>query len=296
VFAGAEFGGPPADRYSLAAQYVAGGPLRPTLLAGPLYSEGELGYQIKTSATLAPGMLLRAEYEDDPLPVYGGERERRFFVGLNADLTWAQGRVMPAYTRGIREDRGGIAGVVEVEQPPPGAEYALEGLKIIVDGRPMATTSRGGRFYVSNLPEGVFEVQLDTENLPIELQPVRDRVAAQVAGGAITRLSFTVRPEYGIAGRITDREGRRLVGVWVEALGTDGAAVGRGVSDRFGLYRIDRLPPGTYTLRVAPAEFPGVDLPTLTVVVTNDFLFGQDLQLPLDLGDGDPAVVEPAVP
>lgn len=296
VFVGAEFGGPLPDRYSLAAQYLAGGALRPTILAGPLYSEGELGYQIKTSATLAPGMLLRIEYEDDPLPVYSGERERRFFVGLNADLTWAQGRVMPASTRGIREDRGGIAGVVVVERAPAGMQYTLEGLTILVDGRAMATTTRGGRFYVSNLPEGVFEVRLDTEKLPIELQPVRDTVAAQVAGGAVTRLSFTVRPEYGIAGRLSDRFGRRLEDITVELLGSDGAAVGRGVSDRFGLYRIDRLPPGTYTLRVAPGQLPGVELPTREVVVSDDFLFGQDLQLPLELSDVDPEAAPPSAP
>ena len=296
VFAGAELGGPLADRYSLAAQYVAGGALRPTILAGPLYSEGELGYQIKTSAALAPGMLLRVEYEDDPLPVFGRERERRFFVGLNADLTWAQGRVMPASTRGIREDRGGIAGVVVVEQPPAGAQYTLEGLKIFVDGRAMATTTRGGRFYVGNLPEGVFEVRLDTENLPIELQPVRDAIAAQVAGGAVTRLTFTVRPEYGIAGRITNRDGQRIEGVTVEVVRGDGAVVGRGVSDRFGLYRIDQLPPGAYTVRVAAGQFPGVDLPSRELVISDDFLFGQDLQLTLELGDDDPGAAPPSAP
>jgi hypothetical protein len=68
------------------------------------------------------------------------------------------------------------------------------------------------------------------------------------------------------------------------------------VSDRFGLYRIDRLPPGTYTLRVAPGQLPGVELPTREVVVSDDFLFGQDLQLPLELSDVDPEAAPPSAP
>jgi hypothetical protein len=40
-----------------------------------------------------------------------------------------------------------------------------------------------------------------------------------------------------------------------------------------------------YTLRVAPDQFPDAEMPTLEVVITDDFLFGQDLQLPFVVGD-----------
>ncbi|PWB69524.1 MAG: hypothetical protein C3F15_14960, partial [Holophagae bacterium] len=95
---------------------------------------------------------------------------------------------------------------------------------------------------------------------------------------------------------ITDRVGRRLDGVAVELLDAAGSVVGHGVTDRFGLYRIDRVPPGTYTLRMAPGQFPGAELPVLEVSVTDDFLFSQDLQLPVLRGDDQDVVNAPLVP
>jgi hypothetical protein len=70
-------------------------------------------------------------------------------------------------------------------------------------------------------------------------------------------------------------------------LNPEGDVVARGVSDRFGLFRVDSVPPGTYTLRVAPDQFPDAEMPTREVVITDDFLFGQDLQLPFVVEDRD---------
>ncbi|NIT65472.1 MAG: hypothetical protein GWM93_02085, partial [Gemmatimonadetes bacterium] len=51
-------------------------------------------------------------------------------------------------------------------------------------------------------------------------------------------------------------------------------------TDRFGLYRFDRVVVGRYTVRLAAANAPRADItwPSRTVEV-NDFLFGQDLEL-----------------
>jgi len=282
LFAGAELGGTLDNSYSLLFQVTGGGRFRPTVLAGPLYSDGALGYEIKTSVAVAPGILLRVEYGDDPLRVPVERRGRRFLVALNTALTWAHGKVMSARTRGVREDRGGIAGVVRVEPETTGPRHTLEGLAILVAGRPVARTSHGGRFYAANLREGVYEVELDTENLPIELQPARSSVVVQIAGGAITRVEFTVRPEFGIAGRLTDLSGRHLPGIRLLVENASGETVARATTDRFGLYG---RPPATYTLRLDPVAMPGLDLPTRKFVITDDFLFGQDLILPA-LGEG----------
>jgi hypothetical protein len=54
----------------------------------------------------------------------------------------------------------------------------------------------------------------------------------------------------------------------------------RAVSDRFGYYRIDGLPPATYGLTLADEERPGEgiwEMPRREVIVVDDFLFGQDL-------------------
>jgi hypothetical protein len=81
---------------------------------------------------------------------------------------------------------------------------------------------------------------------------------------------------------------RRAVSALVLLAEHAGAVVQRRVIDRFGLYRIDRLPAGTYLLRVAPSQPKGAEPPTHLVVVSDDVLFGRDLALSFELPEEDP--------
>lgn len=85
-----------------------------------------------------------------------------------------------------------------------------------------------------------------------------------MAAAAVTRLDFVVRPEFGIAGRVTGAAGQVLAGLTVELFDAEEQRVKTAVTDPFGLYRIDGLPIGRYTLRLAPASLPepGVEPPS----------------------------------
>jgi hypothetical protein len=125
----------------------------------------------------------------------------------------------------------------------------------------------------------VYRIEVEPDHLPIELVPrVRSRTA-RVGGAAVTRVDFLVRPEYGIAGRVDASDGRAIAEARVELLDGARIVVARAVTDRFGHYRMDGLPIGTYELRLEPFTQPGMgtDGPFRIVQVTDDFLFGQDL-------------------
>ena len=63
-----------------------------------------------------------------------------------------------------------------------------------------------------------------------------------------------------------------VVSCWIRAASA--------VTDRFGLYRMDGLSPGRYTLAVQVRDPHAAGAPEGVVVLTDDFLFGQDLVLP----------------
>ncbi len=286
LFAGVQRGGDLAQRYSVALRHAGRGHRRTSWTVGGIFAEEELGFRLAASTALVPGVLLRLDWEDDPLPFDArGSRNRQLLVGLTTDLTWSGGRLLPARSLAIRDDRGAVAGRVRIDAPGS-QSYPLADLWIRIDGRAGGRTVPGGSFFIGNLPEGVYRLELDRENLPIELAPERIAVAAEVAGGAVTRVEFLVRPEFGIAGRVTGSGGAFLAGVRVELLDAGGRAVASAVTDRFGLYRIDRLPIGRYVLKISPESIPGAvdELPSRPIEIADDFLFGQDLVLPAAAG------------
>ena len=95
-------------------------------------------------------------------------------------------------------------------------------------------------------------------------------------------MDFVLSPEFGVAGRLTDSAGQNLRGVTIELVAGDGGVLRSARTDRFGLFRVDGAPIGTYTLRVATESFPSrlADLPSRRVEISDDYKFGQDLQVP----------------
>jgi hypothetical protein len=227
--------------------------------------------------------------ESDALGATGLDAdEPRVLFNLIADLGLSRGRLVAAQTTAVREGRGGIAGVVHVEAPRGFPRFHLADLPVSIDGRRVARTDADGEFFVGNLRPGVYHLELGSENLPIELVARLRSVNAEVSGAAVTRVDFIVRPEFGVAGRVRDAAGTPVAGLEVEVLDDSGSVVSRTRSDRYGLFRIDGLAIGRYLLRPAPFGIAGLDAAAAArpVQITDDFLFDQDLTLPLLVDDG----------
>jgi len=231
-----------------------------------------------TTLRLAPAMVSRLELEiDDPFRTQSWKSgdSWRIQAGVSADFSIIGRSFLPVQAHMIRTNRGGIAGKVRLVSGLDKMPYSLKDLYIFINGQPFTRTIRGGTFFAGNLEEGTYLVELDTENLPLELSPVRHSAVAQVVNGAITHVEFGVRPEFGIAGRIQDETGRRIVGIEVELVSMDGSLINSARTDRFGLYRMDGIIPGTYRLRVRWNEMTLSEIERQINV--NDFLFDQDL-------------------
>jgi len=274
-------GGLPAKQ-TLGVDWSGRGSRRPRAYAAAQYSDGYFGARIGGQIVVLPGVLGRVEYYSDPLSLaVGGERRNRFVIGINVDLASSHKGIVPATNNWSRRNRGAIAGRVRVQREDDFEDPRLSGVAILVDGMQVTRTGPGGSFYASNLKPGIYRVDLDADGLPIELVPTVDSVVAEVAEEGVTRVDFVVRPEYGLAGRLTDSAGQNIRGVMIELVAADGSVLQSTQTDRFGLYRIDSVPIGPYSLRVAAESFPSraEELPSRTVELSNDYLFGQDLQL-----------------
>ena len=106
---------------------------------------------------------------------------------------------------------------------------------------------------------------------------------ARISAGAVTEIQFVVRAEFGLAGRLTTADGEHLTRVRVELVDLEGNRVASATTNRFGLYRLDGVPIGTYQLRIAPDSLPRAgELPIREIEIRDSFLFGQDLVLPDD--------------
>jgi hypothetical protein len=248
-----------------------------------VWNSGDLGFVAGGSMRVVPGVFASAEYQSEP-PIAMTEHvgDSYLVASVRTDFTFSGGRMFAAESGTALRNRGAVAGRILVKGLEPGQEFDLEGVVVIIDNLHKVLTDASGNFYKGDLKQGMHVIDLDLENLPMALVPVRSSLIAKVVPRAVTRVDFTVRQEYGLAGRVTDAAGGRLPGVRVELVSGTGSLVSVVTTDQFGLYRIDHVAPGEYRLRINaadPALGPSVS-PERDVLVRDEFLFDLDLQVP----------------
>ncbi|MEH2181987.1 carboxypeptidase regulatory-like domain-containing protein [Nostoc sp.] len=252
------------------------------------YRDGDIGPVIGASMRVLPGLFARVEYQGIPSRIkniFGGIGDDRLFISLVSDLSFIGGRMTPSEYTSIGKDKGAIAGRIVIEGAKKGFNLSESTIQVInKQGQSVGgtVTDSQGNFFVGNLPEGVYVVQFDPQGLPVELSVKKSTIVAKVESSAVTKLDFPVRVEYGLAGRITDAAGKPIPGIEVEVINAEGKRISSSASDEFGLYRLDAVPLGKYTLRIPPQD--GItnnsNLPTREITIDKDFLYDQNLQLP----------------
>ncbi|WP_375514441.1 collagen binding domain-containing protein [uncultured Nostoc sp.] len=245
------------------------------------YRDGDIGPVIGASMRVLPGLFARVEYQGIPSRiknVFGGIGEDRLFISLVSDLSFAGGRMTPSEYTLIGKDKGAIAGRIVIEGAKKGFNLSESTIQVInKQGQSVAgtVTDSQGNFFVGNLPEGLYVVQFDPQGLPLELTVKKSTIVAKVESSAVTKLDFPVRVEYGLAGRITDAAGKPIPGIEVEVINAEGKRISSSESDEFGLYRLDAVLLGKYTLRIPPQD--GItnnsNLPTREITIDKDFLY-----------------------
>jgi hypothetical protein len=288
--AGTEFGSGSAPRYTLGVGYYPNSLRQLSWNVGLALREGEVAPIAGASMQVLPGLLARLEYQGIPSRAtsgnFGGFGDDRFSLTLVSDLSFAQGQIAPANYTGVTKERGAIAGHIKVEGAKGGFDLSGSNVSIIDNrGQVMGSsqTDSKGNFFVGGLPEGNYIVELQPDTLPVELSVPKTSMVAQVANSAVTRLDFPVRAEFGVAGRVTDVSGQPLAEVKIELMNSAGARILSGITDQFGLYRLDGVPVGKYMLRVSTQDgLNGNDaLPKRSIEIRNEFVYNQNLQLPI---------------
>ncbi|MEH2435624.1 MAG: carboxypeptidase regulatory-like domain-containing protein [Nostoc sp.] len=288
VSLGTESGGDLPTRYTITLNRNASNFSDLSWRIGLGYRDGDIGPVIGASMRVLPGLFARVEYQGIPSRIkniFGGIGDDRLFISLVSDLSFAGGRMTPSEYTSIGKDKGAIAGRIVIEGAKKGFDLSESTIQLInKQGQAVAETltDSKGNFFVGNLPEGVYVVQFDPQGLPVELSVKKSTIVAKVESSAVTKLDFPVRVEYGLAGRITDAAGKPIPGIEVEVINAEGKRISSSESDEFGLYRLDAVPLGKYTLRIPPQD--GIrnnsNLPTREITIDKDFLYDQNLQLP----------------
>ncbi|MEM9926502.1 MAG: carboxypeptidase regulatory-like domain-containing protein, partial [Cyanobacteria bacterium P01_D01_bin.50] len=288
LFFGTEFGNDSDARYSIGFGHNASSLSKLSWNVGLAYSDGEVGPSAGASMQVLPGLFARLNYR--AIPSRGGSLsgldDGRLSLSLTSDMSVAGGRFTPARYSGISKERGAISGKLAIEGESKGFDLSNSIVRVY-DTRNKSVgatkTDSNGNFFVGNLREGVYVIELEPEELPIELAVSKTSLVAEVAPSGVTRVDFPVRTEYGIAGKITDVSGQPLTEVSIELINNAGARVLSGTTDQFGLYRLDGIPVGKYTLRVSPEDELNSNgtLPKRQVEIKNKFVYNQNLQLPV---------------
>jgi hypothetical protein len=288
LFLGTEFGGDGDARYSLGFGHNANSLEKLSWNVGLAYSDGEVGPSAGASMQVLPGLFARLNYQAIPSrgSSFSALNDGRLSLSLTSDMSVAAGKLTPARYSGIGKERGAVSGKLAVEGESKG--FDLSGSIVrIYDTRNQnvgsAKTDSNGNFFIGNLPEGIYVIELEPEELPIELALSKTSFVAEVAASGVTRVDFPVRTEYGVAGKITDASGQPLTEVRIELVTSTGARILSGTTDQFGLYRLDGVPVGKYTLQVSPQDALNSNntLPKRQVVINNKFVYNQNLQLPV---------------
>lgn len=251
---------PHADQYSL-------------FQAGISLNNGDAtGFLLSWQRIFTPGLELRLEYHNQ-YRLFEENQENHFLTAnLIVDFAHVAKRFIPADNRYVNSTRGGIVGAIK---QPNGQSIPVDNIAFRINGRQLNQQQAGGYFHINHLKPGTYQISVDESKLPIEYAAKHRHYNVEVASSAFTEVNFEVVAEYGIAGKITSHDGQAMVAANVMLTLEKGNAIYKAISNAFGFYRIDQLPPGDYLLSATDIE--GNTTPLRNIYIEDDYLFGQDL-------------------
>ena len=186
-------------------------------------------------------------------------------------LTWDIGRsnkrFYPINRTAISHTRGGLAGSLKIMNETTRLKSSdINDVNILLNRRKLGQRQIDGSFFVGNLKPGVYAVEVDAENLPLELNVPKKTIHAEVLNGAVTEVVIPVHTEYSIAGRITRNDGNGVESRKVVVTDENGAVASFAFTNMFGYYRTDGLQPGDYTVSVSDMQ--------QKVTIQDDYIYG----------------------
>lgn len=252
---------------------------RSKFAASVLGGEGGMGYRLTWQTTVLPGLFSHLELRDEPVATEYSDMGLQVRWTLSVDLAIAGGRPVPARNDFIQSRAGSIGGRLLLGDGEDVRSEGIEQIAILIDGRPHTAVLRGRHFFVRNIPPGVYEVALGSENLPMSISPAGVTHRVRVVPAATTPVDFVVNREFGLGGRVTSANGQGVAGARLEVLDDSGAVVRITRTDDYGYYQLSGLAPEHYRIRLGEPQSEG-EAPFIDVTITDAFVFDADLMLP----------------
>lgn len=245
---------------------------------GLFFGSGNIGFLAQADYEWIGGLYTRAEVFRDPLNEVNGSADTVYTLSLVMDFALFNGGLSRGRFQRELRNVGAIAGRLRIPEDYINGELA--GIGIMVDGQLRGRTQANGSYSIQTLRPGVYSVQLDIGELPLELSPVNTEYWVEIAGGSVTQIDFDLALRLGFAGQALDTNGQPVAAALLEISNRNRSNPVQVTTNAFGFYRVDDLPPGDYQLSWIQND---TVIATRRVVLRNQFLFQQNLHM--DIAD-----------
>ena len=159
--------------------------------AGASFSESEFGFQITWRRRWRPGIETDLAWNSDyQLTSTEFDQGEEILFTVRLDFAAVDGGLRAANNQNFNFTRGGVAGRIVTTE---GQRLNIEGVNLRVNGRTLPQQQAGGGFFLGGLPPGVYDVELDEAQLPLEYSVVEPRFRVRVASAAVTAFDYRLR-------------------------------------------------------------------------------------------------------
>ncbi len=233
------------------------------------YGMGSQGNGLVASlgTTVIPGVLLRGRYQGVSLT----SDESSFSIDLVSSLNF-QGGISPGDRRSnYLRTQGGLLIKTFLDKnnngkQDPGEEYYTdpEGAMVSVNNQPVKSLRAevGSDRTKLRLTPGKYRIDIDPAGFPPDWRAETDAFAVNVVAGSYTRVMIPLTQSYSFSGVATDAEGKALAGARVEAISTGTGKRSFSVTNTAGVYYLEGLQQGEYTLLVNGKSIQMIQLDT----------------------------------
>lgn len=276
---------------SLYFDWYPGGNRYDLIRLGLSHTGNQTGYSVAWNKFVNAGLQLSLQYsynmnnaqqletEDSFSNLIPPEARQYIALALTWDIGRSGKRFYPINRTAISHTRGGLAGSLKIMNETNLKSSDINDVKILLNRRKLGQRQVDGSFFVGNLKPGVYEVGVDAENLPLELNIAKKTTYVEVLNGAVSEIVIPVYAEYSVAGKVTGHDSKAMGDRKVTVKDENGKVIDTALTNLFGYYRTKGLQPGNYTLSVSGKE--------RFVTVKDDYLYGIDFTIDPPLTPAD---------
>ena len=234
---------------------------------------------------LLPGIFARLEFEKARRMI-SVMTIHDYFYNWARNFPYAGNRLVPADLRESRLSHGSLAGKIITDNIDLHTFGQVKLVAIQINGVRRVVPLRGNTFFVDDIETGVHRIRLDSKTFPIEFSSdLSQTYWIKIAPSAVSYVDFIIDVKAGFRRPVMTEDSTYLRDIKLVVKNTSQQTVYTTTSDQFGLYRVDALPPGSYTIHALDNN--GDTIASRPVALTDTYLFDRDLLIGVSVDGND---------